>query len=239
MIETQALTKKFREKTAVDSLSIHIADREIYAFLGLNGAGKTTTIKMLCGLLPPTSGDATVGGFRLSEELNRIKAISAVSPQESAISEKLTVRENILLMAQIYGIDRQKSLALSDSLMEEFHLTENADKRAGTLSGGFQRRLSIVMALVSEPQILYLDEPTLGLDVLARRDLWKLIRKLREKMTVVLTTHYLEEVEALADTIGIIKNGHLLFEGNLSALYEASGKDNIEDAFISLSEEML
>lgn len=235
IIQTENLTKNFKNKQAVKDLNIHVKEREIYAFLGLNGAGKTTTIKMLNGLLAPTSGNAYVGGYTLTNNLNDVKKISSFSPQECALSGKLTVYENIFLMASIHDMPQDTARQKTEELIERFHLQEYVKVQANKLSGGYQRRLSIAMALVSDPQVLYLDEPTLGMDVISRRGLWKLILQLKEHMTIVLTTHYLEEVEALSDHIGIIKDGELLFEGTLQDMYAKSNKDNIEDAFIEIS----
>ncbi|MDD6284014.1 MAG: ABC transporter ATP-binding protein [Firmicutes bacterium] len=235
MIKTDRLCKNFKDKKAVRDLSISIEKNEIYAFLGLNGAGKTTAIKMLNGLIRPTSGDAVIDGHRLSADLDKIKAVSSVSPQETALSGKLTVCENIFMMARLYGIGTVAAKQKTEQLISSFKLEQYRNKPAAKLSGGYQRRLSIAMALVSDPKILYLDEPTLGLDVIARRELWQLIKSLREKMTVVLTTHYLEEVEALSDRIGIIKDGMLLFEGTSEQLYERAGVADIEEAFIKIS----
>jgi len=236
VITTNNLFKKYKTKEAVKNLCISVEENELYSLLGLNGAGKTTTIKMLNGLISPTSGDATICGYSLKGDLDTIKAISSISPQESAISTKLTVYENIALMAEIHGMGKDEIKKKTDELIEVFKLEEYRNTYASKLSGGYQRRLSIAMALVSSPKILYLDEPTLGLDVLARRELWALIRKLKTTMTIILTTHYLEEVEALSDHIGIMKNGELLFEGDLVKLYEVSRKSNIEDAFIFITE---
>jgi len=235
IVETKNLCKNFKDKLAVNNVSINIAKNTIYSFLGLNGAGKTTTIKMLNGLIVPTSGDAIIKGNSLINNLNEIKKISSISPQESAISYKLTVYENIYMMAKIHSMKSEEAVSKTNELITLFKLDEFRNKYAYKLSGGYQRRLSIAMALVSNPQILYLDEPTLGLDVISRRELWELIKKLKQSMTIVLTTHYLEEVEALSDCIGIIKDGNMLFEGTLSELLAITQKDNIEDAFIKIS----
>lgn len=235
ILETHDLCKAFGDKEAVKKLCIHIEEGEIYAFLGLNGAGKTTTVRMLCGLIRPTSGTATVAGRDLVKDTDYVKSISSISPQESALSGKMTVYENIYLMARVHAMRAARAAQKTNELIDTFHLAEVRSTRAEKLSGGYQRRLSIAMALVSDPQILYLDEPTLGLDVIARRELWKTILSLKKRMSVILTTHYLEEVEALSDHIGIIKDGTLLFEGDVPTLLRVSGKSNIEDAFVAVS----
>lgn len=237
IIKTIDLCKNFKEKSAVKNLSIHINENEIYGFLGLNGAGKTTTIKMLNGLCSVTNGDAIISGYYLSKNLDDIKRISSVSPQESAISMKLTVYENIMLMAKIHNFSKDDAKIKTDNIIKRFDLEEYKNTYASKLSGGYQRRLSIAMAIVSDPKILYLDEPTLGLDIIARRSLWKLIIELKKEMTIVLTTHYLEEIEALSDHLGIIKNGDLLFEGTTKELYEKTMTNNIDDAFVKICEE--
>lgn len=234
-IETVGLTKKFREKTAVNGLNLSIEQGELYALLGVNGAGKTTTIKMLSGLLVPTSGEAKILGYNLRDSLPEIKARIAVSPQETAVAPNLTVRENLEMIAGIYGADRAAAKKRTDRLMEEFHLHEVEKSKAKTLSGGWQRRLSIAMALVSEPELLFLDEPTLGLDVLARRELWSVIRALKGKVTVILTTHYLEEAQALADHIGIMNSGKLRMSATAQEILDAAGETDFETAFVKLA----
>ena len=234
-IETKGLTKRFKEKTAVDSLDLTVAQGELFALLGVNGAGKTTTIKMLSGLLVPTAGTAAVLGYDLAAQLPEIKQRIAVSPQETAVAPNLTVRENLELIAGIYGSSRAQAREKTAALLEEFHMQEVAKSRAKTLSGGWQRRLSIAMALISEPQLLFLDEPTLGLDVLARRELWQVIRSLKGRVTVILTTHYLEEAEALADRVGIMASGRLLHCGTPRELMDLAGEEEFEDAFVKLA----
>lgn len=234
-IETVGLTKKFREKTAVNGLNLSVAQGELYALLGVNGAGKTTTIKMLSGLLTPTSGEAKILGYNLRDSLPEIKARIAVSPQETAVAPNLTVRENLEMIAGIYGADRAAAKKRTDRLMEEFRLHEVEKSKAKTLSGGWQRRLSIAMALISEPELLFLDEPTLGLDVLARRELWSVIRALKGKVTVILTTHYLEEAQALADHIGIMNSGKLRMSATAQEILDAAGETDFETAFVKLA----
>lgn len=232
-VQTHALTRRFGEKTAVDALELTIPEGELFALLGVNGAGKTTTIKLLSGLLAPTAGDAEL--FGVSVRAQEVKRLLAVSPQETAVAPNLTVRENLELMAGIAGVSRKEARLRAEKTLEEFHLREIADKRAKTLSGGWQRRLSIAMALISEPKLLFLDEPTLGLDVLARRELWREIEALKGKITVILTTHYMEEAEQLADRVGIMAAGKLRVCGTPAELLALSGKTCFEDAFVALA----
>ena len=232
-VQTHALTRRFGEKTAVDALELTIPEGELFALLGVNGAGKTTTIKLLSGLLAPTAGNAEL--FGVSVRAQEVKRLLAVSPQETAVAPNLTVRENLELMAGIAGVSRKEARLRAEKTLEEFHLREIADKRAKTLSGGWQRRLSIAMALISEPKLLFLDEPTLGLDVLARRELWREIEALKGKITVILTTHYMEEAEQLADRVGIMAAGKLRVCGTPAELLALSGKTRFEDAFVALA----
>ena len=234
-IKTDKLTKKYGERTAVDALDLSVAPGELFALLGVNGAGKTTTIKLLCCLLTPTSGGASILGHSVTAEQEQVKQLINISPQETAVARNLTVRENLTLTAKLYGFSAQKAAERSDELIALLGLGEYANSRAKTLSGGTGRRLSIAMALVSEPKVLFLDEPTLGLDVLARRELWKLIQGLKGNTTVVLTTHYLEEAEALSDRIGIMSHGRLAACGTAEQLKAAAGSENFEDAFVALA----
>ena len=236
-IETRGLTRRFGDLTAVDGLNLAVEQGELFALLGVNGAGKTTLIRMLCGLLAPTSGDALVCGHSITQATAQAKSVIGVSPQETAVGAHLSVRENLHLMAGLHGLDRAERRARAEELMERLHLNEVANKRAGTLSGGWMRRLSIAMALVCNPQVLFLDEPTLGLDVLIRRELWQVIRELHSRCTVVLTTHYLEEAEALSDRIGVMAHGHLSALGTAEALKAQTGAASFEDAFIALAGE--
>lgn len=203
-IETKSLTKKFGEVIAVDNLSLNIHEGELFALLGLNGAGKTTTIKMLTCLIQPTSGDAFVLGNSITEHSQLVKQVTNVSPQETAVAANLTVKENLEFIAGIYGQSKNEAKQSALKMVESFKLQDVYKKKAKVLSGGMQRRLSIAMALISNPKILFLDEPTLGLDVLARRELWSIIKELKKDVTIILTTHYLEEVEALADRVGVM-----------------------------------
>lgn len=233
-IRTVNLTKKYKDITAVDRLNLTIERGELFALLGVNGAGKTTTIKMLCGLARPTSGDAFLAGHSVVSETAAVKRVIGVSPQETAVAPGLTALENLRLMAGVHGFSREKQNERIDELAAAFDLGGVLGKRAGRLSGGWQRRLSLAMALIGEPEILFLDEPTLGLDVIARAELWDVIRALRGRVTVILTTHYMEEAEALSDRIAVMKSGRVLAEGTAEALKARAGCERFEDAFIAL-----
>lgn len=231
-IKTDKLTKKYKDLTAVDSLDLCVEQGELFSLLGVNGAGKTTTVKMLSCLSRPTSGEAYLNGKSIISDSSSVKCIIGVSPQETAVAPNLTVKENLELMCGVHGFSKEKSIAKTAELAEKFELNSILRKKAGKLSGGWQRRLSIAMALVSEPQILFLDEPTLGLDVIARSELWDLIRELKGKTTVILTTHYMEEAEALSDRVGIMKSGKLIAVGTPEELNEKTGTTRLEDAFL-------
>lgn len=234
-IQTKELTRRYGEKTAVDALDLTVKQGELFALLGVNGAGKTTTVKMLSGLLAPTSGDAEILGYSLISQTQEVKSRINLSPQETAVAPKLTARENLELIAGIYGSTRKEAKEKAAAMLEEFHMQEVAGQRAGTLSGGWQRRLSIAMALISQPQILFLDEPTLGLDVLARRELWSIIEKLKGRVTVILTTHYMEEAASLADRVAILAHGRLRLCGTVQEILDAAGETDFENAFIKLA----
>ena len=236
-IKTGGLVKRYREVTALDGLELEIRRGELFSLLGVNGAGKTTAIKILSCLTRPTAGDALVGGFSITKEPERVKGIIGVSPQETAVAPNLTVEENLELICGIHGFSREKTAARVRELSEQFSLDSVLTRKAGKLSGGWQRRVSIAMALISGPEILFLDEPTLGLDVIARHDLWALIRALKGRITVILTTHYMEEAESLSDRIGIMKNGRLLAVGTAEELKEQTGAENFESAFVSIVKE--
>ena len=238
-IQTKALCKKYKDKTAVKNLDLTIREGELYALLGVNGAGKSTTIKMLSTLTPPTSGEAYVLGNSVTKNAAKVKEVINVSPQETAVAAKLSVRENLEFIAKIYGANKKEARAKADEMIEKFGMEDITRQKAGTLSGGWQRRLSIAMALITEPKVLFLDEPTLGLDVLARRELWHVIEKLKGKITIILTTHYLEEAEALSDRIGIMAKGELKAEGTAAELKAKAGTDDFEEAFIRIAEEAL
>ena len=234
-IQTKNLTKRYGEKTAVDALDLTAKQGELFALLGVNGAGKTTTVKMISGLLAPTSGDAEILGYSLVSQTQEVKSRINLSPQETAVAPKLTARENLELIAGIYGSTRKEAKEKAAAMLEEFHMQEVAGQKAGTLSGGWQRRLSIAMALISQPQILFLDEPTLGLDVLARRELWSIIEKLKGRVTVILTTHYMEEAASLADRVAILAHGRLRLCGTVQEILDAAGETDFENAFIKLA----
>ena len=236
-IKTTNLVKRYKNLTAVDRLNLEIEQGDLFALLGVNGAGKTTTIKMLSCLTQPTDGDALVGGYSVAKEPTQVKRLIGVSPQETAVAPNLSVKENMELMCGIHGFSKEKTRAKLAELCERFNLGEVLNRRAGKLSGGWQRRVSIALALIGEPQILFLDEPTLGLDVIARHDLWDVIRSLKGRITMVLTTHYMEEAEALSDRIGIMKNGRLLSVGTAEELIEMSGANDFEAAFVSIVKE--
>ena len=233
-IRTDRMTKVYKDVTAVDSLDLSIMQGELFSLLGVNGAGKTTTVKMLSCLTRPTEGDAFLKGNSISTDEAKVKSIIGVSPQETAVAPNLSVKENLELMCGVHGFPKAKRNARITELAEKLGLDEIIGKKAGKLSGGWQRRLSIAMALISEPEILFLDEPTLGLDVIARSELWDIIRSLKGKVTIILTTHYMEEAEALSDRIGIMKNGKLIALGTADELKRKAGTEKFEDAFVRI-----
>ena len=236
-IKATRLVKRYQDVIAVNGLDLEIRQGELFSLLGVNGAGKTTAIKMLTCLTKPTAGDALVGGCSVIREPEKVKERIGVSPQETAVAPNLTVEENLAFIGGIHGFPKEKTGRKVQELTELLGLKPVLKRKAGKLSGGWQRRVSIAMALLSEPEILFLDEPTLGLDVIARHDLWKLIGALKGKVTVILTTHYMEEAEALSDRIGILKNGVLLAVGTAKELKESAGTDCFEEAFISIVKE--
>ena len=232
-IETKKLTKKFKDKIAVNEIDLNIKQGELFALLGVNGAGKTTTIKMLSGLILPTSGEIIIENMNMKKDVFKIKEILNVSPQETAIAPNLTVKENLKFMAGVYQIkDKEKKI---DELIKQFKLDEVLNKKSKTLSGGWQRKVSIAISLINDPKILFLDEPTLGLDVIARKELWKIINSLKGKITIILTTHYMEEAESLSDRIGIMANGKLIDIGTSQELIKKTKAKNFEDAFVSIA----
>ena len=233
-IKTSNLRKEYKDLVAVDDLNLEINEGELFSLLGVNGAGKTTTIKMLATLLKPTSGDAFIYDNSITKDGNKIKELIDISMQETAIARKLTVDENIEFYAKLSGLNNEEVENAKKALYSAFDLYKVKKKAANKLSGGWQRKLSIALALVSNPKVLFLDEPTLGLDVIARRELWNTIRSLKGKMTIILTTHYMEEAEALSDRIGIMKDGKLLFVGSKEELFSKTNKTNVEDAFIEI-----
>ena len=233
-IKTIGLTKQYKDVIAVDDLNLEIKQGELFSLLGINGAGKTTTIKMLSCLTKPTSGDAFVlGRSILSDEWN-VKRKIGVSPQETAVAPNLSVKENLEFICGINGFSKSQSQEKIDKIAEQFCLHSILPRKAGKLSGGWQRRVSIAMALIGEPAVLFLDEPTLGLDVIARTELWDVIRGLKGKNTIILTTHYMEEAEALSDRIGIMKDGKLLVVGTAEELMEMAFAERFEDAFVRI-----
>ena len=236
-IKTFDLTKQYKDTTAVDRLCLEIRENEIFALLGVNGAGKTTTVKMLSCLTKPTSGDAEVMGFSVTKEPEKVKAVIDISMQETAIARNLTVEENLYFYAGVRGLSDAASKERIDEITKAFGFEKVMKKRGKTLSGGWQRKLTLAMALISRPKVLFLDEPTLGLDVIARHELWNMIRKLKGTMTVVLTTHYMEEAEELSDRIGIMKDGRLLTVGTAESIKAQTGCEKFEDAFIKIVSE--
>jgi ABC-2 type transport system ATP-binding protein len=233
-IKTVDLVKEYKDIVAVDHLNLTVKEGELFSLLGVNGAGKTTTIKMLSCLTKPTQGDAFLLENSIVKDTAKVKELIGVSPQETAVAPNLSVKENLELMCGVHGFSKEKRKAKVAELTEQFELSKVLGKRASKLSGGWQRRLSIAMALIGEPKVLFLDEPTLGLDVLARSDLWDVIRSLKGKITIILTTHYMEEAEALSDRIGIMKDGKLLALGTADELKEKAGNEKFEDAFVAI-----
>ena len=236
-IVTTALSKQYKNLTAVDKLNLEIQQGELFSLLGVNGAGKTTTIKMLSCLTRPTDGDAVICGYSVTNAPEQVKRLIGVSPQETAVAPNLSIKENLELICGIHGFSKEKTQSKIVELSKLLALDTILQRKAGKLSGGFQRRVSIAMALISEPEILFLDEPTLGLDVIARHDLWDTIRCLKGRVTIILTTHYMEEAESLSDRVGIMKNGRLLAAGTVEELNRKAGTDNFETAFVSIVKE--
>lgn len=236
-IKTVELVKHYKNLTAVNKLNLEIRQGELFSLLGVNGAGKTTTIKMLTCLTKPSNGDAFVGGYSITTQSEQVKQLIGVSPQETAVAPNLSVKENLELICGIYGFSKEKTKKRIEELCGQFSLDSVLKRKAGKLSGGWQRRVSISMALISEPKILFLDEPTLGLDVIARHELWDVIRSLKGKATVILTTHYMEEAETLSDRIGIMKDGKLLAVGTVEELKQKAGTNDFEAAFVSIVKE--
>lgn len=235
-IETKGLTKRFGPKTAVDGIDLRVGEGELFALLGVNGAGKTTTIRMLSGLSAPTAGACSVCGQDCVREAAQVKAMIGLSPQDTAVAENLTVLENLHFMAQVYGLEGDSKQQRVNDMVAQFRLEEVLNSRAKTLSGGWKRKLSIAMALIAQPRVLFLDEPTLGLDVLARRELWRVIEGLKGKVTVLLTTHYMEEAEHLADRIAVMIGGRIAAMGTLQELEKLTGKTGLEEAFVAIAE---
>ena len=233
MIQITNLTKKYKEKIAVNNINLTIKEGELFALLGTNGAGKTTTIKMLSTLILPTEGEIKIAGYDIAKDSVKIKEIVNVSPQETAIAPNLTVKENLDFMAGVYKIKNKNEKI--DELVKTFKLQEVLKQKAETLSGGWQRKLSIAISLINDPKVLFLDEPTLGLDVLARRELWAVIESLKGKITIILTTHYMEEAESLSDRVGIMDKGNLITVGTVKELMQKAGTNNFEEAFVKIA----
>ena len=233
IITINCVCKNYKAKKALDNISLNIKKGELFGLLGVNGAGKTTLIKILCGLTRKTSGTITISNYNIDNDIDKIKEIIDISPQETAVANNLTVKENLDFFANIYNISDTKTL---NEVIDIFKLGEVLNQRAKTLSGGYKRRLSIAIALISKPQILFLDEPTLGLDVFARRELWNIIKKLQKNITIILTSHYLEEIENLCDRVAILSNGKLLKTGTIEEIKQITNTQNFEDAFIKIVE---
>lgn len=233
IITINNVCKNYKSKKALDNVCLSIKQDELFGLLGVNGAGKTTLIKILCGLTRKTSGTITINNFNLDKEIDKIKEIIDISPQETSVANNLTVKENLEFFANIYGNNDIKTI---NEIIDIFNLNEVLNQRAKTLSGGYKRRLSIAIALISKPKILFLDEPTLGLDVFARRELWNIIKKLQKNITIILTSHYLEEIENLCDRVAILSNGKLLKTGTIEEIKQITNTQNFEDAFIKIVE---
>ncbi len=233
VISIKGVSKHYKSKIALNNVSLDIFKGELFGLLGVNGAGKTTLIKILCGLTKKTTGSVFINNLNLDENIYKIKEIIGISPQETAIANNLTVKENLNFFAEIYGNQDDDVI---DEVVKIFKLTDVLNQRAKTLSGGYKRRLSIAIALISKPEILFLDEPTLGLDVLARRELWQIINKLKSKVTIILTSHYLEEIEHLCDRVAILSEGELLDIGTIEELKEKANVKTFEDAFVKFVE---
>ena len=236
-IKTTELFKAYKNIIAVDKLDLEIEQGELFSLLGVNGAGKTTAIKILCGLTQHTSGEAFVGGYNIIKDAKKIKSIIGVAPQETAVAPNLSVKENLELICGVHGFSKEKTNRKISELAQSFGFDTVLHRKAGKLSGGYGRRVSIAMALICEPQILFLDEPTLGLDVVARQELWDTIRALKGKITIILTTHYMAEAEALSDRVGIMKSGRLLAVGTVKELNGKMGTNDFEATFLSIVRE--
>lgn len=236
ILRLHGLTKIYGSKTAVQNVSFTIQKGRIYGFIGENGAGKTTTIRMLTCLSAATEGSCAVCGADCAAQPEKVKSVIGISPQDTAVAENLTVRENLQFMAQVCGCDAGETARRTEEMLSLFRMEEVAGSRAKTLSGGWKRKLSIAMAMIGQPKVLFLDEPTLGLDVLARRELWKVIRALKGRITILLTTHYMEEAEQLADRIAVMIGGRITACGTLTELETLTGKAGLEEAFVAIAE---
>ena len=237
-IKLTELTKQYKDLTAVDHLSLAIEKGELFGLLGVNGAGKTTTIKMLSTLTVPTSGDAQIAGYSILGDKQKIRERIAISPQETAVAENLTVRENLQMMAGIYEMNKADTERRIGELRDALSLRNVMDKRLKKLSGGYKRRVSIAMALINSPSVLFLDEPTLGLDVIARSELWDAIKAIKGELTIILTTHYLEEAQEMCDRLAVMKDGKLITVGTDKEIMQQAGEDDFEKAFVKLVKEV-
>lgn len=231
IIKVKNLSKNYKDTKALKAVDLSVNEGELYGLLGVNGAGKTTLIKILSGLTNPSSGDAYIKGYSIREDMDKVKRIIDISPQETSIAQNLTVKENLIFFQRLYDIDDKENM---NNIIEAFGLDEVINKKAKTLSGGWQRRLSIALGLISKPEVLFLDEPTLGLDVLARRELWRIIKSLKGKMTIILTSHYLEEIEALCDKVTIMSKGNVLETGTIFELKKKTNETSFEEAFVKI-----
>ena len=230
-IEVKGLTKNFKEVRALNGVTLSVAEGELFGLLGENGAGKTTLIRILSGLVKADGGSARIFGRDIEENRMAVNKTIGVSPQETAVAPNLTVEENLKFFADIYGVNDGECLK---QIVEDFKLESVLTRRVKTLSGGWQRRLSIAVALVTKPKLLFLDEPTLGLDVMARRELWEEIKRLKGKVTIVLTSHYLEEIEALCEKVCIMAKGNILARGTTEEIKRAAGEEKFEEAFVKI-----
>lgn len=230
------VVKKFEDVIAVNGVSLKVAEGELFGLLGPNGAGKTTIVNILCGLLKPTSGHVIVGGFDVQEESTRIKELIGVCPQETAVYPYLTGVENLELFGNLYALDRSTLRRRRDMLLEKMGLNQDAKRKVEKYSGGMKRRLSLIMALIHDPQIIFLDEPTVGMDPQSRRAVWDFMTELkRENKTIFLTTHYMEEAEALCNRVGIIDHGKLIALNSPRELISKNKVRNLEEVFIKFT----
>jgi len=235
-IVVENLTRKFEDVTAVDGLSLTVDRGELFGLLGPNGAGKTTTINVLCGLLEPTSGSVRVGGYDVRKESSKVKKLIGVSPQETAVYPHLTGKENVELFANLHAMPREKIKKNVDGLLQKLSLRDHSKRQAGKYSGGLMRRINLAMSLVHDPEIAFLDEPTVGMDPQSRRAVWDFIMELKKQnKTVLLTTHYMEEAEELCDRVGIIDNGKLISLDTPQQLRRQFNARNLEEVFLQLT----
>jgi len=235
-IAIEGLTKDFGDIRAVDGLTLDIPEGEIFGLLGPNGSGKTTTISCLTGLIEPTGGASKIGGFDAWNERSEARKVLGLCPQETALYPYLTAEENIALFAELYSVPKAERSRRVDYILEKVGLSENADRRVAKFSGGMKRRVSIAMALVHDPKIVFLDEPTVGMDPQSRRAVWDFVVELKDgRKTVLLTTHYMEEAEELCDRVGVIDHGKLIELGSPADLKTKYHARDLEDVFIRLT----